>query len=219
MQSIAPWSRGLRGLATGLAVVALVGTACHSDNATSPVSTVIVLAGSVNGDAAGFSGSVSFTITGTAVTGSFHLVAPASATYTLSGSYNTGTRAIAASGGGYNFAGTYDGSSRLTGTVSGTGSGTFVAAKDASETYCGTFAGGADGVWNFSIDGTGVVGSATTSSGTVISLSGTIAGDAITISRAGGGTLATGTRSGTGANGTWDDGVGGTGTWTGTRCN
>ena len=163
--------------------------------------------------------TISLTIDGTGVTGSFHIISPTNATHALTGTYNVGSKAVSVSGGGYNFAGVYDGNNKLDGTVSGAGAGTFVAAKDASLTFCGSFTGGDDGVWNFSIDGSAIVGKATTTTGTVIDLNGTISGNNISIARPGGGTLATGTRSGDNASGSWDNGVGSSGTWTGSRCN
>ena len=211
-----------RGWTRLLAAALLAGVvalpACKSDKATSPGNTVIVLLGSVNGNNGAFSGSISLHIDGTVVSGSFHIVSPADATYALTGTYNTGNKAVAVTGGGYNFAGVYDGANQVQGTVSGTGAGTFVAAKDASLTFCGSFTGGDNGVWNFSIDGGNIVGTATTTSGTVIALNGTISGNAISVARPGGGTLASGTRNGDNASGTWDNGVGSTGTWTGAKC-
>lgn len=206
-----------RLIAGMLLATVLALPACKDDKGTNP-STIVVLIGSVNGANGAFSGSIELTIDGAAVTGTFHIVAPSVADHALTGTYNAGNGAVAAAGGGYNFAGIYDGNNRLEGGVSGTGTGTFVAVKDASLTFCGEFTGDDDGVWNFTIDGSAVVGSATTTSGTVIDLDGQINGTAITIARPGGGTLATGTRSGDNASGTWDNGVGSSGTWTGAKC-
>jgi len=211
-----------RGWTRLFAAALLAGTmalpACSKDKSGTGPSTVIVLMGSVNGDNGAFSGSISLTIDGAGVVGSFHIVAPADATHALTGTYNSGSHAVAVSGGGYNFSGVYDGSNEISGTVSGTGSGTFVAAKDASLTFCGSFTGDDDGVWNFTIDGGSIVGTATTTTGTVIDLNGSISGSSISVTRPGGGTLATGTRSGDNASGSWDNGVGSTGTWTGAKC-
>lgn len=199
-------------LATVLAV-----PACKKDRATGP-GTIIVLIGSVNGANGAFSGSIELTIDGAGVTGTFHIVSPAVADHALTGTYNAGNGGVVASGGGYTFAGVYDGNNRLEGGVTGTGDGTFIAVKDASLTFCGDFTGDDDGVWNFTIDGSAIVGSATTTSGTVIDLDGAISGNAITIARPGGGNLATGTRNGDNASGTWDNGVGSSGTWVGAKC-
>jgi hypothetical protein len=101
--------------------------------------------------------------------------------------------------------------------------GTFVAIKDDNNTavaFCGTFSGDDDGVWNFTIDGTIIAGSFTTTSGSMGALDGTISGNALTISNpAGGAALATGTRNGNNASGTWNDGRGNSGSWIGYRTN
>lgn len=209
----------MRLLSAMLLATALAVPACKGDKGgTGPNTTVIVLLGSVNGANGAFSGSIALEIDGTGVTGTFHVVSPAVANHALTGTYNTGNRGVSVSGGGYTFAGVYDGSNRLEGTVSGAGNGTFVAVKDASLTFCGDFTGDDDGVWNFTIDGGSIAGSATTTSGTVIALDGTISGNTITIARPGGGTLATGTRNGDNASGNWDNGVGSSGTWAGAKC-
>lgn len=177
----------------------------------------LLFVGTVNGDNGGLSGSVTFNVSNTTVTGTFNVVTPAAASHALTGTYDTGTKALTATGGGYNFAGVYDGSNRCEGTMSGTSSGLFTAIKDdsnAAEAFCGEFTGSDDGVWNFTIDGTTVTGTYTTTSGTVGALDGTISGTTITI-----GTLATGTRTGDNVSGTWDAGGGNTGTWTGAKCN
>ena len=70
------------------------------------------------------------------------------------------------------------------------------------------------------VPGSTLSGTATTSSGTVIALDGTVSASSITIVMpAAGGTLATGTRSGANVSGTWNNGVGGSGSWTGAQCN
>jgi hypothetical protein len=89
----------------------------------------------------------------------------------------------------------------------------------ATPRFCGTFAGDDNGIWNFTLEGTTIVGTYTTSTGTSGALNGTLSASTITISRPGGGTLATGTVTGTTASGNWDDGAGNTGTWTGSKCN
>ena len=222
MLSIAHVARGVqRGLATGLAVMALVGTACSDDKGTGPGTTVLVFIGTVNGDNGGLSGSITLNVDGSSVTGTFKVVAPAAATHALSGTYSTSTKALSASGDGYTFDGAYDGTSRLEGTMGGTASGTFVASKDnSSVAFCGTYTGSDDGVWSFTITGNSLAGSATSVNGSVTPLDGTVSGNTITVSLpGGGGTLATGTRNGDSANGTWDDGAGSSGTWTGSKCN
>jgi len=206
-------------------VALLLLSSCSNDNKPTGPGNVVTLyfVGTVNGDNGSLSGSISFTVNGTTVTGILKVVTPAVDTQALTGTYNTGTKALNASGGGYTFSGVFDGTNRLEGSMSGTASGTFVTTKDDNNSnvaFCGTFTGSDDGVWNFTIDGTSIVGSYTTSSGSVGALDGTISSNSITINNPGGGApLATGTRSGDNASGTWDNGAGSSGTWTGSRCN
>src|SRR5690242_12840100 len=211
------------GVAALLFATALVAVpACSKDN-TGPGSTTFALVGTVNGDNGSLSGSISLTVNGTTATGQLAVVAPSAATIDLSGTYNAGTKALSASGSGYTFAGTYDGVGRMDGTMTGTASGTFVAVRDDNSTalaFCGTFTGDDAGVFNFAARGSAVAGTATTTTGTVIPLDGTLSGSSISIVNPGGGAaLATGTRSGDNVSGTWDNGAGSAGTWTGARCN
>ncbi|MGQ0721736.1 MAG: hypothetical protein ACT4PE_09220 [Candidatus Eiseniibacteriota bacterium] len=210
-----------------LLATSLLAPACGDDDDSgtnpNPNPNTLVFVGTVNGDNGSLSASISLTVTGTTVTGTLEVVAPAAATHALTGTYDTTSRALAAAGGGYNFAGVFDGGDRLEGLMSGAASGTFVTAKDdnnAALAFCGTFTGTDDGVFNFTIDGSTLSGSATTTSGTLIALDGTVSSNSIVIVMpSGSGTLATGTRSGANVSGTWDDGVGGSGTWTGAQCN
>lgn len=207
-----------------LAMLLLLGSCSDEDNPQNPGGPVpLYFAGTVNGINGSLSGSIELTINGTAVTGSFVVVAPAAATHALTGTYNTTTRDISVTGGGYTFAGNFDGANTLDGTMSGTVTGTFNAVKDDSQTaiaFCGTFTGTDDGVWNFTLDGNTLSGSYTTTSGDSGLLEGTISGNNITINHPlGGAPLATGTRSGDNASGTWDNQAGDSGTWTGSRCN
>ncbi len=205
------------GLLAGLALAAC------KNNSTSP-STTLVFVGIVQGSSGSLSGEISLTVTGTTASGTFKIVSPGASTHTLSGTYDTGNKKVAAAGDGYNFAGTYDGTSQLSGTMSGTASGTFDASRDDNNTavaFCGTYTGSDAGVWSFTVVGTALSGSATSSGdGHVTSLGGTMSGNTITVALpGGGGNLATGTRSGNSASGTWDNHSGATGSWTGTRCN
>ena len=210
-----------RLLALALAATALVAPACKKDS-TSPGTTVLVFVGTVNGTDGILSGAITLNINGTVVTGSFDVVTPTVASHALTGSYNTTSKALAATGGGYTFGGVFDGVDRMDGGMTGSATGTFVAKKDNNNTaqaFCGTFSGSDDGVFNFTVIGTTISGTATTTSGTVIPLDGTMSGNNISIANPGGGSpLATGTRSGTAVTGTWNDGVG-SGNWTGARCN
>lgn len=205
-----------RLLALGLAS-ALFFAGCSKDNSTTPNNSTLVFVGTVNGADGILSGSVAFSVTGTSVTGTLDIIAPSASSHALSGTYNSGSKALAATGDGYNFGGVYDGSSRLEGAMTGTATGTFVTLKDegsAAVAYCGTFTGDDAGVFNFTVINGGLHGTATTTSGTPIALDGTVSSGTVTIPG-----LATGTVSGTNVSGTWDNGAGSTGTWTGAKCN
>ena len=142
----------------------------------------------------------------------------------LTGTYDDVTKILALTGGGYTLGGGYDPSSgRLEGFFTGPGNGgVFVTTESGSgdTAYCGTFTGSDDGTFSFVVSGTDLLGTAySTSGGTPIPLDGTVSGSSITISNPlGGSPLATGTISGTSASGTWNDGQGNSGTWTGSVC-
>jgi hypothetical protein len=141
----------------------------------------------------------------------------------LTGTYDTDTQVLAATGGGYTLGGTFDGADRLEGAFSGPNntSGSFVTTRAANATsFCGTYAADDDsdnGTFSFVISGSNVRGEARSVDGTVIPLDGTISGTTITIYVPGTQTtLATGTRSGNNVSGTY--GGDSPGTWTGSVC-
>jgi hypothetical protein len=103
------------------------------------------------------------------------------ATVGPTGTYNTSSRAVSASGGGYSFDGAYDGSSRLEGTFTGpsSSSGTFLTERATSnpQAYCGTFTsqtGGENGVFNVTRQGSAFFGTSTGDGATVLALDGTV---------------------------------------------
>src|SRR3989449_1033239 len=107
----------------------------------------------------------------------------ATATIALNGAYNSSSRAVSASGGGYAFDGTYDGSSRLEGTFTGpsSASGTFRSERATSNPmgYCGPFTStttpaGYNGIFNVTMSGLTLYGTATADNGTVFALDGTV---------------------------------------------
>jgi len=108
----------------------------------------------------------------------------ATATIALTGTYNS-SGAVSASGGGYTFDGTYDGSSRLAGTFTGptSSSGTFLTERATSNpmAFCGPFTSTnaqGNGIFNVTLSGSTLFGAATAAGGTVFALDGTIvAGD------------------------------------------
>jgi hypothetical protein len=142
----------------------------------------------------------------------------------LTGTYNTSSHALALSGGGYTFTGTYA-SGRLTGTVTGpAGSGTFAAQPTGTATirnYCGTYAGHTDnGRFNMSVNvNTNTVAGAWASAvdGTTGTLTGTVSGSSVSVDVGGsGGTVVTGSITSTGVTGTYT--TDGGGTVTGSLC-
>jgi hypothetical protein len=221
----------LNSISSKIAILALILvtlTGCSKDKKiTSPNgggnNNITHFIGTVNGSNGTLSGWVSFAVNDTAVTGTFKVVTPDTATYALTGHYETNTKTLVATDGGDTFDGVYDGINRLQGALTGARTGTFVAVKDDSSNaiaYNGTFSGDDSGVWNFTIDGTVIAGSFTTTSGSVGALDGTISGNAITLDNpAGGAPLATGTLNGNNASGTWNDGSGHSGSWVGHRSN
>lgn len=216
------FTRRISALTTAavLAVGSLL-SACSDDDSNGPSTTVMLFVGTVNGDNASLSGAITLSINGTVVTGTFDIATPAVASHALTGTYNTGTKGVTASGGGYTFTGVYNGSTRIEGDMSGSANGIFVAPKDngnSNMAFCGEFTGDADGVWNFTIAGSSLFGTATTVDDDVIPLGGSVSGNNITVTASGAGTIATGTRNGNDVTGTWDTGVE-AGTWSGTKCN
>jgi hypothetical protein len=147
-------------------------------------------------------------------------------TTALTGTYDPDTDILAITGGGFTFGGGFDGVDRLEGIWTGPGgtSGTFVTTAGSSGVaYCGTYAAddqSDSGTFSIVITGGIVRGEAYSSTDQVpIPLDGTISGNTIAIDNPLSTTpLATGTRTGNTVSGTYDDGQGGTGTWTGTVC-
>jgi hypothetical protein len=212
---------------TVLAIILVMFAGCSkSDKATQPSGNNTVtlhFVGTVNGDNGSISGSITFSVNDSVVTGTFRIVTPDTATHALTGIYNSGTKALSATDGSHIFGGVYDGVNRLAGVMTGAVSGTFVAVKDDNNSalaFCGTFSGDDSGIWNFTIDGTIIAGSYTTTAGVVGALDGTISNNSISITNpAGGAPLAIGTRNGDNASGTWNGSQGSSGAWTGHRSN
>jgi mucin-19 len=149
------------------------------------------------------------------VTGTLHLSGGGSVTIT--GTFDDATKQLSITGGGYSFTGTAT-SDGVTGTYSGPkGNGTFTVFASASATpYCGTFAGGATGVWNFVVNEGKVAGSAVTDGGDEDTLTGTVTNGTIDMTTTNGST-ADGAIEGTTATGTWKNVAGNVeGTWIGT---
>ena len=163
-------------------------------------------------------------------TGTFN--PPGGTAVALAGTYDTNTKALAVTGGGYTLAGTYS-SGLLRGSWTrspATEAGTFVVVLASSATsvrvYCGTFtstSGGVGGIFNFAVQGSTIDGLAYTSSGTETLLQGTLdGGTSVTLINPlnPGPFLATGTlnASNNTVNGTYNDGAGNSGNWSGVGC-
>jgi hypothetical protein len=149
------------------------------------------------------------------VTGTVRVTGGASITVT--GSFDDATKTLTITGGGYSFTGsaTSDGAS---GTYTGpTGKGAFTVLAGANAIpYCGTFAGGAKGVWNFVVNGAVLSGTAIDDKGNPDTLTGTVTGNAVSITTKNASTAA-GTISGSAAMGTYENKAANlNGTWTGT---
>jgi len=118
-----------------------------------------------------------------------YVIGVGATTIGLTGTYNTSSRTLSATDatGGYTFSGAYDGSSRLEGTFTGpsSSSGTFLTERATSNpmAFCGPFTsttpGGENGIFNVTLSGTTLYGTATGAGGTVLALDGALAaGDA-----------------------------------------
>jgi hypothetical protein len=150
----------------------------------------------------------------------------------LSGTYDPTTKALSVTGGGYTITGTYfSGVLRGSWTRSpGTAAGTFISVLATSansvHVYCGTFtstSGGVGGIFDFVVQGATIDGVAYASDGTEIPLQGTLGGTTtITIinPQNPGPFLATGTlnTANNTVSGTFDDGAGNSGNWSGVGC-
>jgi hypothetical protein len=160
---------------------------------------------------------------------------------TLHGTFDTGTGAVLVKGdtatvpNAYTFTGNTVGDPATATTINGTWTGPggaggqftvlFVPKSGSVTVYCGTFQGSASGTWNLVVGSDGrASGSFTTSSGSKKgALTGSVAGGTGTgtVSLSwGAGTSATGpitatTAGGCPSAGTWSDGTGGTGCWSG----
>ncbi len=148
-----------------------------------------------------------FTVTGTIkITGG--------ATAQITGTFDDATGTLTITGGGYTFTGKLS-ANGISGTYSGpNGSGAFsVLSGGTSKNYCGTYGVGTSttgaGVWNFTINGSTLVGSFSGTDGQAGPLSGTVTGDKVDINAGG----AKGTVSGDTASGTYDKG-----SWAGKGC-
>src|SRR2546423_4662516 len=204
--------------ATALVVLAS-GAACKSDSGVAGPTT---LEGQYKGTMAGesgptFSASLDLTVAAS-TTGTITPVG--AAPISVTGTYDASTKAVAVSGGGYTIAGTIENTGKLLGNYThATAQGSVVAYQHTTANpvtvFCGTYTGGADGIWNTVLRGTSVAGVYDNVDGSDGYMTGTVNGSSVSITEISDspGETASGTISGTTLAGTWSGGPF-TGTWT-----
>jgi len=127
-----------------------VGVAQGNDGIES--GSLSLSASTANPSIAGPGGGITLATTNIAASGTYKRSTPTAATVVLDGAYNPNTNQIDVSGSGYEFAGVFDGDSRLSGSFTGPGQvGAFLTEKTAAtvRVFCGTFTGDDFGTWNF----------------------------------------------------------------------
>jgi len=193
--------------ATALAVLAS-GVACKNDSGvTGPTSLEGQYRGTVAGESSpSLSASLAVTVAASA-TGTITPVGAAA--ITMTGTYHASTKAVTLSGGGYTIAGTIDDTGKLLGTYTHSSTEGSVVAYQHTTTspvtvYCGTYTGGADGVWNTLIRGSSLSGVYDNVDGSDGYFTGTVNGNSVSITdiSASPGATASGTISGTTMSGT-----------------
>ncbi len=206
-------------------VLALTITACKKDDEGTtdpPVNNTATYVGTIaNGTE---SGSISMNVNlskgagiNGGVTGTLTIVSPAETTLALNGTFTSNTLAV--TGGEYTFGGTLAGGAIAGGYTGPNGPGQFSAqpsTNNSVKVYAGTYTSstisGSAGTFNIVINGTVITGfSVETSTGNSTQLTGTLTGTAINILNG----LAVGTLEGTSVSGTYDNGTGDQGTWSG----
>src|SRR5438309_8871189 len=147
--------------ATALLLVAS-GPACkNAPGVTGPTT----LEGQYKGTMAGESSpSVSASLDLTVAASTTGTITPVGAApITVTGTYVASTKAVAVSGGGFTIAGTIDDTGKLLGTYTHSSvEGSVVAYQHTTAhpvtVFCGTYTGGADGIWNTLLRGTSLSG-------------------------------------------------------------
>ena len=205
--------------ATALVVLAS-GVACKSDSGvTGPTS----LEGQYRGTLAGESSpSLSASLALTVAPSTTGTITPVGAApITVTGTYVASTKAVTLSGGGYTIAGTIDDTGKLLGTYThSTTQGSVVAYQHTTTNpvtvYCGTYTGGAAGIWNTLIRGSSLSGVYDNVDGSDGYFLGTVNGSSVSVTEisASPGATASGTISGTTMSGTLSGGGVAYATWT-----
>src|SRR2546425_4679946 len=150
-----PFSRILS--ATALVVMAS-GAACKNDSGvTGPTSLEGQYKGTMVGES---SPSVSASLVLTVAASTTGTITPVGAApITVTGTYVASTKVVQVSGGGFTIAGTIDDTGKLLGTYTHSSvEGSVVAYQHTTANpvtvFCGTYTGGADGIWNTLLRGT-----------------------------------------------------------------
>src|SRR6266480_6527546 len=167
-------------------VVLASGVACKNDSGvTGPTS----LEGQYRGTMAGESSpSLSASLDLTVAASTTGTITPVGAApITVTGSYGASTKAVAVSGGGFTIAGTIDDTGKLLGTYTHSSvEGSVVAYQHTTANpvtvFCGTYTGGADGIWNTLLRGTSLSSVYDNVDGSDGYFTGTVNGSSVTIS-------------------------------------
>ncbi len=144
----APYNGG--GGTSGGGTTTWVGIALGNDGVES--GSLSLIATTANPRISDPGGGITLATTDIAASGSYKRTSPTPLTVPLDGTYNPNTNQIDLSGGGYEFAGVFDGDSRLSGSFTGPGGvGAFLTEKTGAtvRVFCGTFTGTDRGTWNF----------------------------------------------------------------------
>jgi hypothetical protein len=211
--------RPIRRLPTTAALVLLViSAACSSDHNLVGLKGLNgqyrgTTAGGYPNESASFDLMVAATTTGT-------LKLVGGEPMAVTGTYVAATQLVTVSGGGFTLTGTIDNMGKLLGTYTHGSNSGYVAgfrhtAANPVTVFCGTYAGGAEGVWNLTRHGTSLSGAYVNIDGSDGAMSGSISGSSISITaiQNSPGGSAVGTLSGTTMSGTWSiSGI--SGTWT-----
>ena len=214
-----PFCRPISRLPSSAALVLLViSAACSSDhNVTGPTDLNRQYRGILAGGEPNESASFDLTVAANS-TGTLKLVG--GQPMAVAGTYVAATQLVTVSGGGFTLTGTTDDTGQLQGTYTHGSNSGYVAgfehtAANPVTTFCGTYAGAAEGVFNFARRGASLSGAYVNIDGSDGYMSGTISGNSISITyiQDSPGGSAVGTLSGTTMSGTWTTSGSG-GTWT-----
>jgi hypothetical protein len=195
----------------------VISAACSSDRIVGPTELSRQYRGIAAGGRPNESASFDLMVAPTA-TGTLKLVG--AAPMTVTGTYVEATQLVTVSGGGFTLTGTVDATGKLLGTYTHGSNSGYVAGFEHTlanpvTVFCGTYTGGAEGVFNLARRGSSLSGAYVNIDGSDGYMSGSISGSSINITdiQDSPGGSAVGTLSGTTMSGTWSfGGIGGT--WT-----